>query len=372
MSAINEIPTPKFCVVKDNYVTLKNESVYFIFETKGGEQDIEERTMDLKMNTHDGMGLVDPVYAEKLRQYLKLDWDISTWGVRGPFIKGLVVPFDFKKFGREIAEKEIIIDLWGNEVNINEVDMILTESQFKMWRYYTSIEDFMAEYNKRELVFGICKYNKRKDEEYSLLNYQYIQTLDLTPEDIEKLIEPTIDNIKKVCEGDKLRTLLFLLGMQDDTVSLKDIVNSVNVNFVKAILYNPNVLKDSYIKTKIYNFIEKQIQVAKLGRVYVRGNYQTMMADPYALCESFFDLEVKGLLEAKEVYSKWWLDRGDNKADFCRSPMVASEEHNVMNIVDPHSIDKLPEGGYNWYQYLNSGIVYNIWDASTIIHSDSD
>lgn len=378
LSAMNKIPMPRFCVVKDCFVTLKDEHLLWI-ESEDNQHYVSEVQKDLEMNTHDGMGLVSPEFSERMRQKVNLDWDVCNWVIRGPFIKGLVVPFDFKSFIVAKNASPFVKDVWGNMVNLNEVDIIFTESQVKMWSYYTSYDDYIEQIQKNHLSFGVCRYNKREDAEYSLLNYQYIQTLDLARDDINELIQPTLDNFEKICEGDLTHVLCLLLGLMKDSENLDvdDVIASANMAYVKAILYNPEVLKDPYISNRIYSVLEKQIQKAKLGRVYVRGNYQTMIADPVALMENILGLEVRGALRRGEIYSKWWLDRGVGKVDACRSPMVCQEEHNIVRVADPFNTQepdptKPCDEGENWYQYITSGIIYNIWDCSTILHSDSD
>ena len=387
LSSMNRIPTPRFCVVSDCKVVLPNEKLLWI-DSVDNQHYVSEVEKDLTMNTHDGMGLVSPDFCEKMREKTRLDWDVCNWVIRGPFIKGLVVPFDFKKFIVSRGASSVITDIWGNEVDLNDVDMIFTESQVKMWKYYKSYQDYVEQIEKNNLHFGTCRYNKRTDAEYSLLNYQYIQTLEMGREDINSLVEPTLDNFRKICEGNLVHTLCFLLGVKGaEDLDMNNIINSANVNYAKAILYNPEVLSDPYIKNRIYLLLEKQIQKAKLGRVYVRGNYQTMIADPVALMEHILGLEVKGVLKRGEIYSKWWLDRGVEKVDACRSPMVCQEEHNVVQVVNPFKscYDCSPDSWFNddteeesankeedWFKYISSGVIYNIWDCSTIIHSDSD
>ena len=123
-------------------------------------------------------------------------------------------------------------------------------------------------------------------------------------------------------------------------------INKSENSFVKAVLYNPTLLNDSYIQSKIYKLIQKKVDEAKIGRLWVRGNYQMMCADPYLQCEHAFKLEPKGLLKEFEHYSKFWLDRKIKQVDACRSPMVDFSEHNLLNFIDNS------ETKY-WYKYCN-------------------
>ncbi|MGC8000431.1 hypothetical protein, partial [Salmonella enterica] len=88
---------------------------------------------------------------------------------------------------------------------------------------------------------------------------------------IQELISPTANWIENICSGDKIYTLLFLLGSCKESDSIAKIFNKTNNEFVKAILYNDELLGDPYIKKKLYNSISTKIQEAKIGRLWVRG-----------------------------------------------------------------------------------------------------
>ena len=66
---------------------------------------------------------------------------------------------------------------------------------------------------------------------------------------------------------------------------------------MKALVKNNAFLKDSYIQQKIYKNIAETINHAKLGKIWVRGNYQFMIADPIAQCQSALGLPVTGVLK---------------------------------------------------------------------------
>ena len=65
--------------------------------------------------------------------------------------------------------------------------------------------------------------------------------------------------------------------------------------------------------------IEKKIREAKIGVISVDGNYSIVFGDLYALCESMFGMEIKGLLQFGEFYARTWLDKGVNEIIAYRS-----------------------------------------------------
>lgn len=375
MSGIQQVSEPRVAVVKDCEMDLYNKKLDWVVDKQKPDlngkivdcRDIEERIVDgLSANFFDGQGLISPRLSQKWAEELELDWLPASYIIRAPFIKGMVATFDFHRFAKEIAKTDSITDCYGKNLKISEVDIIISCSQFKMWKMYRSWEQYLENFHKYNHIWGVSRYSAKVDNEYSPLNYQYIQTLNLdTDEKIKELAQPTIDWIQKVCDGDKLYTLLFMLGVCDGESSLEDLVGQTDSNVVKAILYNDRLLEDPYVKKKIYRTIEKKIQEAKIGRLMVNGNYSMMIADPYAQAEHIFGLPTKGLLKEFEYYNNFWKKRKVTKVDACRSPLVDFSEHNILNL-------KVNEKTEEWYQYLYTGTIYNIWGLDCILHSDSD
>lgn len=372
MSAVNQVDTPRCCVIPDCESDLKDQMVDFIVTDMDGKRHIEERKKDISMNWFDGMGLISPEMARKWQENLGLDYLPSGFVIRSAYIKGLVVPFDFHKFSREVANKETITDAWGQEYNINDIDVILTISQFKMWKAYQNWQEYLYYANKYGHIWGVSRVNKKNDDEYVLTNYQYLQTLNLTKEDIRELAQPTVDWINKIGSGNLDYVLLYLLGCQNgdiediDSIDSEDILNGVEMDFVKGIMLEPELLKDDYVRSQILKTLKRKIKDAKIGRLWVRGNYAFQISDPYALCEWVFGMEVNGLLGAYEMYCNFWNSRTESKEILCcRSPLVHGSEHLLRKLVTSEEME-------SWYQYLESGIVNSVRDLSVMHMSDSD
>lgn len=374
MSSITKVRTPRVCLINDCELQLLNKKIDWVIDKKttdvnGKEyeyRDIEEKNIDLLMNVADGQGLIDPNFALDWQKDLELDYIPCQFTVRSSFIKGMVTSFDFKKFAHEVVHTDIITDYYGKDWDINDIDILISISQFKMYKYYKSWQEYIDNCEKYGHIWGIAKVNKRYDDEYSLLNYQYVQTLNLNEDKIKQLAKPTIDWVNEICSGDKLYTLLFLLGVAKDDSKLNDILEKTKGNdWVKVIIYNDKLLQDDYIQNKIYKSIEKRINEAKIGRLWDTSNYQVMVADPYIQCEKAFGLKPKGLLKEFEHYSSFWNKRNIKIAMGARSPMVDFSEWNTLNFIQNKMTEK-------WYQYLYSGIIYSGFGLDTIIHSDSD
>ena len=365
-SSILWVRTPRVCVIKDFYNTLKEEPVDFIYhdEDDGGKAKIEERKMDLELNCADGQGLVDPDFAKLWSEDMQLKYTPCSFVVRSCFIKGNLATFDFKAYAHE-HNISTIRDRWGKVYNIDDIDVLLSESQFKTYKYYSSWQEYCNYTTKGNIHWGVARYNKVEDEEYVLANYQYIQALTLDTEDIQQLIAPTVEWIKQICSGDLLYAMLYAFGTKSTNVEYNNLYGSAKTTAMRALIKNANFLDDTYIQQKLYKNITESINHAKLGKIWIRGNYQFMVSDPIAQCQAALGLPVTGVLKRDEVWSDFWTKRNAKVLDLCRSPMIDVHEHNPCNV---HYSDEASK----WFKYLNSGIIFSIYDTSTFRAEDAD
>jgi len=363
-SSILWVRTPRVCVIKDFTRIIKNQKVDFIKKNSQGDSYIEEQNMDLELNCADGQGLIDPEFANLWSQDMDLPYTPCSFVARSAFVKGNLVSFDFKGYAKE-HNITTIKDKWGQEYDIDDIDVLLSESQFKTHKYYSSWQEYLSYATKGDIPWGVARYSKKQDEEYVLANYQYIQTLTLSDQDIHDLIQPTVKWIHQICSGDILPTLLYAFGPKDEDAIYQSMYRAAQTNAMKAIIKNNNFLKDTYVQRRIYKNITETINRAKIGKIWVHGNYQFMISDPIAQCQSALGLEPVGVLKADEVWSKFWLDRKVDKIDLCRSPMIDFHEHNPCNIINNEEANK-------WLSHIYSGIIYNTYDTSCYRHSDSD
>ena len=102
--------------------------------------------------------------------------------------------------------------------------------------------------------------------------------------------------------------------------------------------------------------IYKRIREAKIGVLDVHGNFQIISGDIYALCESMFGLEVRGLLKSGEIYSKYWKDSGVKRVMCARAPM--SNEHSLVSQDICYD-----DNAEYWFKYMDTVAVVNAWDT---------
>lgn len=366
-SSVLWVRKPRICVIPDYETVLPNQKIDFVVKDENGKKHIEEREMDITLNSADGMGLISPQCAKWFSEDIGLpEGQVACqFVIRSVFVKGCLNTFDFTEYARVTTGNTKIKSIYGEEFDLNDVDVLLTVSMFKMNKYFNSVKEYIDYHEKYNLKWGIARYNKIIEDRYSLLNYQYIQNNNLSDKDLEELIKPTIDWFKKICSGNDVYSLLYTLGCRSQDEKYSDILNDCGSLFSKVILHNSGMLNDGYIKKKIYNSIKESFRKAKIGRIWCHGNYEFMVSDPIPLIRNALGLSPTGLIPANHVYSNYWNKYSPEQIDLMRSPMVDRHEHNVVNLANTSEMQ-------NWYKYLYSGIIYSIYDTSTIRHSDSD
>jgi len=340
-------------VVPDCETRFKSDFIYLTDECDG------EPSMELKideiveLDESDGYGIMLPSLAQRWSDELHLDYMMSGANTRCSWEKGMVFTFDFIDFADKVAGKYIVKDAWGNDVDIRNVELVLTTSMLKLWDSYSSCDDYLQNCIENGYSFCITKTCPKELERERNLNYQFIQSYDLDDDDIEELIAPTMNEIKDILGGDWRKTVLYLkgVGLNEDNVDVLD------DDWIKAIMIEPKLMEDPYIKNKVYQLIKNRINQAKVGVLKVHGNYSIISGDPYSLCQSIFGLEVTGLLKAGEIHNKYWCDTGADKLVCFRAPMTA---HPNIRAVKP---TRDPDALY-WYQYMNTCTIFNSWDTA--------
>ena len=359
-------------VVKDCFTHFKAD-VINVDDSNYPEEPMVElmKNQDIDNDCSDGCSIITPELSRRWNGELNGDYNrtISGFNLRNAFLKGMTFTFDIVKFAEEVVgasdecvEKYFITDVWGEKRDIREALLIVTESQLKLWNSYSSWEDYYYNCIENKYTFRIAKtapYFEDLDE-IRQLNYQFIAPLDLSDDDIEELIFPTVQEIKDIMGLDVRKTIAYLCGkgLDDDTVQYADI-------FAKALMVEPDMINDPFIRNKIRKMISRRIKDAKIGVLDVQSNFQIISGDLYALAENMFGLEPIGLLRAGEIYSKFWVNKGVDKVLCARAPM--SNEHSLItqNIACSKEIEK-------WFKYVDSVVVINAWDTAPMALNGCD
>ena len=361
-SAAFRVSTPRVCVVKDLELNMV-KTVDWTIEDEH-EDKIVRMDKELPFNIWDGMGLISPELAKVWSEEVGYDGIAEAFIVRAPFIKGLLATFDFHKFADEVTHTKIIKDIYGKEYNADDIDVILTESQFKLWNAYDSIEDHAKAMEKYGLRWGVTRIGAPEKKNYMRTNYQFVQVLNMNDDDIAELCQPTIDWIKGVAGKDYAFKLIYLLGKLSRETDAEEVWNKVQDPAIKALMLEPDLLQDSYLSDKIIRSLNKKIRQAYIGKLILHGNINFAVSDPYALAEYVFGMDPKGLLNEFEHYAGFWGSE-EKKIVALRSPLTWRAEVTTLNL---KVNDKMKE----WYKYIPDCIVFNIYGVDRMLLGGQD
>jgi len=311
-----DIDIDKAIVVDDMETNVRSLVDYIDDET----YVIERKEMDIEINHTDGCGMILPKLSKK------------SFMCRLPFVKGLLVPFPFDKYIREQNRKNphdkvgIVKDIYGKEYDLlkDEISVIFTKSQFKMWKYYKSWDEYKENFIKYNCEAGLT--NEEEDSfNNAKLNYQMLQTLsDMTDKELKKISAETKERIKNI--GSDRNTMLKVMGVID---SNKD------KNYVQqALELYPELLNDTYCKEILKQVKKSIVKDGRAGKVDIDGKYTFICPDLYAFCEYLISgiENPKGLLADGEVYCN--LYKEENKLDLLRSPHLFLEHAVRSNVID--------------------------------------
>lgn len=364
-SASISVPWPRIIVVNDAEVKFTDR--VRIVENSGNEENpiwpivSEPKEVEIEADVSDGMGFISPemssIWAKSLNEG---DEPLSGYNTRCAFVKGMVFTVPFVQFAEEVAHTYMITDAWGDQRDIRNADVILTTSMLKLWDSYDGFEDYYENCKKNDYDFCIAKSSPRELRNIHTTNYQYIQDYCLSDTQINDLVAPTVTKIKECLGLDWKKLILYMCGTGLDE---KNVLRSDPM--CKAIMANPELIKDPYVRSKVSRMIQKRINSAKIGVLDVAGDYAILGNDPYSLLQKIFGMEITGLMKAGECYHQYWTDKNVDEIVLFRAPMTSHENVQKLKVVASDEMKK-------WYGYIKTCCLINSWDTTAMRLNGAD
>lgn len=267
--------------------------------------------------------------------------DGKTTMIRLPFVKGLMgtTPFDtfirqtkkkgkkwFKANGYDYDSFGKIKDIYGKEYDVlkDNIRYIFTKSQFKMYKYYDSWDQYKEYFKKYNCEACVC--NEEDDDiKDARINYQMLQTLsDATNDELEVLAMDTNNEIINSVRDRK--TMLQTMGVSD--------AFERGTYLQQALKIYPELLADDFLKDTLKQNKASLVKQGRSGRLRIDGKYTFVCPDTYAFMEWLFlgEQNPKGLLNTGEVSCALY----DNniELDCLRSPHLSIEHSIQRNVVN--------------------------------------
>ena len=367
-SSTLRVSTPKFVVIPDCEIE-KIIEVDFLHDDGNKNKDplVYPEKQNTKFNLFDGQGLVSPERSKLWGAELQTDYTPSEFIIRGGFLKGLLVTFDFHELARR-NDIYTIKDIYGKEYDIKDIDTIVSASQFKMWQSYKNTEEYIQKCQELDFSWGIsrCSIKPSLEKNYCFSTYQYLQNLKIeTNGQIENLCKKTVDWFNNIAGEDWIYTTLFLMGDIEKSRVGEDWFNKLDNPLLQSLLLEPKLINDKQIQNKFQRLINKKIKESYLGVLLLNGNYQFLASDPFAQAEWALGLQPKGLLGLGESFCQYWNNKNVSKVCSIRSPMTWRSESNLLNLKNNNDLQY-------WYKYLDTGIVFNIYGIDAMKMSNCD
>ena len=365
-SSSTPVTRPKrVLVVRDSITKFKSDVTNIEFNEELQRPTVVlAKDFDIEVSPNDGCCMATPELMKQWALDLKLDYRLTSCCIRSAYIKGMISEFDFKAYVKHKEWSPIVKDVWGQEHNINDIDLILNESMLKCWMAYTSIDDYMDKCEENGFGFAITKAVPKQLDNERMLNYQYLQCLNLNDSQLKALAKKDIDEVKDVLGLDYRKSIIFGKGSQ---ITSKNVWKKADDDLhIKALMIEPNAINDEYIKQRIKKSIRKRIELMKTGKINVDGNYQISIGEPIVQLESMFiPNNVKGLLNAGEFYIEYWRQKGVDIVGAFRSPQSCKE--NARKFLISKS-----EEAVKWYGHLFGVIIFNAWDTTMMAMNGQD
>ena len=213
----------------------------------------------------------------------------------------------FGEIERDADGKPTRINGYTEAINYEDIQMVITYSSLKYIKFYnepiSAIRKWMATANS---LFGIVKTDKKTDYfggNYVKTNYQLLNTISMTEDNVAVFLEPNKRMIEKIANDSKAFIVYqnSINGKMDDILEEKEI--KIDKYFDKSFgesdsYFNPRLSvccnliklstkfdKTSFYRTFIRDYIKQLCRNIGLGRVLVKGTYATIFGNPIEMLE---------------------------------------------------------------------------------------
>lgn len=359
-----EIPLDSILVIDDYESKFRDEVVAVGIED--GHLSTEQKTVEISNSIWDGQSLMDKSLFGKYA-------DKGMLLLRNRFFKSCCFNTNIQQW---FADRGItsVDQLKGytQARNISQIKLITTPSSIK-YAKFGRIEDWLCNV---EPTFGIVKYEKKThkfDGRMVQSHYQLFNTLQLSYEEMEAVLKPSLDFIAAIRRDPAV--LRYAIKYPYDDVEEWTSLDSKN-----EIIFKMLGINDRFAHTKMYydfrdDLIKGELRNLRRGHVLISGNYSTLMGNGLEMLKAATgEFDGTSELAPGEIHSTRF---GYGERLLCsRSPHVCTGNILLVNNVANASYDKYfnltPEivcvtaCGFNIQQRLN-GCDY---DSDTMLITD--
>ena len=276
------VDNPKHTVYDTDVITVESRGTGSV-----RKYDRIERKEDITVLGFDGEGIISEQLARSIRK--QFGGEHNSFQIRLPYIKGMLHSVDIQGFFAKSSAK-YIIDKWGIQHKIGDVDIILTESMVKCLDWLNESNMSWADYWKAFERFDHALYVTGADKDdrsgYTELNYQFLNTLSLTADEFRPgdlpmcypaddhrswLTKETEREYYRLCCDDRYRLEFF---------TSKRYRRGSKERYMKELLLkNPKLIAENYYADMLKKRADKVLRNYALGKLIVAGSNRYLSGD---------------------------------------------------------------------------------------------
>lgn len=320
---------PKNILIIEDYESKFKDKVVSV-EEQNGELIATEKETEISNSIWDGQSLMDISLFGKYS-------DKGMLLLRNRFFKSCAFNCNLQQWFKDNNITSVKqLNGFTLAQDIDDVKLITTPSSIKYMKF-GSKEDWLKHIDS---TFGIVKYEKKpkfQDGTMVLTHYQLLNTLQMTYEEVEELLEPSFDYMNKLrTDPDVLRKHIEF--PYDD----EGIIRALDSR--EKIIFKLLSVNDRFVKTKLYNdfksgLIDSIRKDLRTGKILVNGNYSTLLGNGLEMLKhAIYKFNYTSELNGYEVISKRFKPNINILAS--RSPHICAGNIGLLNNVSNDKYDK--------------------------------
>lgn len=386
-----EIDRPHRVIVIDNPITKEHNVPVITVEDDGSQSNPRkyhwvEKRMDIDILSFDGEGIISKEYAATLDRAYCGQHIHTSFQIRLPYIKGMLHQVDFKDFLKS-AGTDTITDIYGVAHRVQDVDIILTKSQFKGGGWLRDCgmtwEDYWDAFRKYRHALYVINVSKEKPERFTELNYQFLTTVSIRAEEFRPrdlpdgwkrspaeesrqwLTKETETAYYNFCANEQFRRDYFLEALEKRSLFHK----SREYILASVLKKNPLFIHEPVYTRKLDSMAESILKQYAVGRLIVAGDNRYLSGDLLELMTGLLRFQDVRTHRNNVYFSKSMSDHFTGESFF--APGAAYEHSDVCTLLRNPHIARNEELQLAFYQSTDRLRNYYLGHLTDVVMVDS-
>ena len=386
-----EIDRPHRVIVIDNPITTERNVPVITVEDDGSQSNPRryhrvEKRMDIDTLSFDGEGIISKEYAAVLDRAYCGQHIHTSFQIRLPYVKGMLHQVDFKDF-LKCAGTDTITDIYGTVHRVQDVDIILTKSQFKGFGWLRDCgrtwEDYWEAFRKYRHALYVTNASKEKPERFTELNYQFLTTVSIRAEEFRPrdlpdgwkrspaeesrqwLTKETETAYYNFCANEQFRRDYFLEALEKRSLFHK----SREYILASVLKKNPLFIHEPVYTRKLDGMAESILKQYAVGRLIVAGDNRYLSGDLLELMTGLLRFQDVRTHRNNVYFSKSMSDHFTGESFF--APGAAYEHSDVCTLLRNPHIARNEELQLAFYQSTDRLRNYYLGHLTDVVMVDS-